>query len=40
MKTNLADNSATFEVEEGFDFAAKLDEIAKDSTHVKGWSKD
>jgi len=40
VKTNLGDNSATFEVKEGFDFAAKLNEIAENSKHVAGWSKN
>jgi hypothetical protein len=39
VKTNVGDNSATFEVKADFDFEAKLNEIAEDSKHVAGWSK-
>ena len=40
LKTDLSTNSATFEISGGFDFEAKLNEIAENSQQVKGWSKN
>lgn len=39
LKTDVKTKSATFNVEPGFDYVAKLDEIGKGNEHVKGWSK-
>ena len=40
VTTNVGDNAATFEVDSDFDYEAKLNEIAKSSKHVAGWSKE
>ena len=40
VKTNVSDHSATFDVKADFDFEAKLNEIAKSTKQVDGWSKN
>ena len=40
LKTDLSDNSCSFEVEEGFDYTAALNEIVDGgNSHVEGWMK-